>query len=102
MNVASNYCQTCAKHFSTVNAYDSHIRSKKHRDTMLKPIKKKKNRQKKKVDEGAGASNDAEKVEEKIAGTGDSKDEGKMEEKVEATGGKEEEMEAKENDGGGL
>ena len=42
----SNYCKICTKHFSTDNAYESHVRSKRHRDTVLKQAKKtnKKNR----------------------------------------------------------
>jgi len=29
-------CQTCGKHFSTANAYDNHLKSKKHRETVAK------------------------------------------------------------------
>jgi pre-60S factor REI1 len=32
----SNYCKLCKKHFSTVNSYESHVRSKKHREQLLK------------------------------------------------------------------
>jgi len=29
-------CETCGKHFSTANAYDNHLKSKKHRETAAK------------------------------------------------------------------
>jgi len=29
-------CQTCGKHFSTTNAYNNHLQSKKHRETVAK------------------------------------------------------------------
>jgi len=32
-------CQTCGKHFSTANAYDNHLKSKKHRETVAKQEK---------------------------------------------------------------
>jgi len=28
----SRSCQTCGKHFNTVNAYSNHLKSKKHRE----------------------------------------------------------------------
>jgi len=32
-------CQTCGKHFSTANAYDNHLKSKKHRETAARQDK---------------------------------------------------------------
>ena len=32
----SSYCQLCGKHFSTQNAYDNHLQSKKHKETYAK------------------------------------------------------------------
>ena len=32
-------CQTCGKHFSTANAYNNHLQSKKHRETAAKQDK---------------------------------------------------------------
>lgn len=32
-------CQTCGKHFSTANAYNNHLKSKKHRETAAKQDK---------------------------------------------------------------
>ena len=29
-------CQTCGKHFSTANAYNNHLKSKKHREAAAK------------------------------------------------------------------
>ena len=33
---ASCACETCGKHFSTANAYNNHLKSKKHRETAAK------------------------------------------------------------------
>ncbi|KAI0226675.1 C2H2-type domain-containing protein [Lamellibrachia satsuma] len=77
----SNYCQVCTKHFSTNNAYESHMRSKRHRDTMVKQAQSKtkneRNRRRKK-----GGEEDAGTV---TGGGGDG------DAKMEAVSGKEEE-----------
>ena len=31
-------CQTCGKHFSTANAYNNHLKSKKHRETAARQM----------------------------------------------------------------
>ncbi|KAK2185871.1 hypothetical protein NP493_220g01020 [Ridgeia piscesae] len=80
----SNYCQICTKHFSTDNAYESHMRSKRHRDTVLKQAKKnnKKNQW-------------TRKEEDKVAAV---KDRGGGDGQMEAAGGKDEKEEEMEED----
>lgn len=39
----SGHCSTCNKHFGTKNAYDNHVKSKKHRDALAKEVNQLKN-----------------------------------------------------------
>jgi len=78
----SNYCKICTKHFSTDNAYESHMRSKRHRDTVLKQAKK----QNKKNKWTAKEDNKVAPVKDKGGGDG----------QMEAAGGKDEKDEMEE------